>query len=74
MKTEEILIIGYDDLVDPDNGYSWSNLKDDVSKKASYFNIVIFDGSVVKNRYGKKRIAPNDKLSRAVFASAEVPC
>jgi hypothetical protein len=70
MRKEEVLVIDNTDLIEPNTGYSWFNMKDSVAKEAATCDILIFHGFVVKDRCGvTKRITPKsaDSLKRHAF-------
>ena len=52
MRIETALVISDVDLLDKKAGYSWENMKDLVAKEAAIYNILIFNGMVVKDRLG----------------------
>ena len=59
MRKEEVLVIDNTDLIEPNAGYSWFNMKDSVAKEAVTCDILIFQGFVVKDRCGiTKHITP----------------
>ncbi len=64
MRKEEVLVIDNTDLIEPNTGYSWFNMKDSVAKEAATCDILIFHGFVVKDRCGvTKRITPKSARS-----------
>lgn len=71
MRTINTLVLGEDDLIDPQAGYAWGNLTDRASNKAVYANVVIFDGRVVKDYKGETRRGYVDNSARHALGEYE---
>ena len=62
MKEIKCLVIEDSDLETLSDGYRFTNIKESLVSKASYCDLILYKGRLVKNRYGSIDGTPNVKV------------